>query len=342
MPGVKSHDRAVKRLSDFRGGQILGNGPVQRHFMRCHFGKCIRPIKSGRRIIMNYILENEFLKVEFSDKGGEMQSIVGKKSGVEYLWQGNPEFWTGRAYNLFPICGRLTGGKYIYKGKEYEMNLHGFVRDSVMDAKKKSGTELVFILRSDDELKKNYPFDFVYTLRYLLDGNRIKTVYEISNEGEGPMYFAVGGHPGFNVPLGGEGSFEDYYLEFDCEKQMKLLVMTPLFFTGKTENYPLENGKILRLRHSLFEKDALFFTDMCKCVTLKSDKSEKYVRLEYPDMRNLGIWHKPNTKAPYVCIEPWSSVPSYDGKTDDLETKNQMEKLSSGENFVSGFDIEIG
>ncbi len=291
---------------------------------------------------MNYTIENKKLKVVFSDVGGEMQNLINKENGTEYLWQGNPEYWTGRAYNLFPICGRLTEGKYTYKGKEYEMNLHGFVRSSLMQANKISDTEIEFTLKSDSELKNIYPFDFVYTLRYVLDENRVKTVYEIANTGNEAMYFAVGGHPGFNVPLGNDGKFEDYYLEFDCQKDMKLLVMTPLFFTGKTEDYPLENGKILHLEHSLFEKDALFFTDMCKCVTLKSDKSEKFVRLEYPCMRNLGIWHKPQTKAPYLCIEPWSSVPSTDGKVDDLETKNQMEKLPAGENFVSGFDIIIG
>ena len=291
---------------------------------------------------MNYTIENKKLKVVFSDVGGEMQNLINKENGTEYLWQGNPEYWTGRAYNLFPICGRLTEGKYTYKGKEYEMNLHGFVRNSLMQANKISDTEIEFTLKSDSGLKNIYPFDFVYTLRYVLDENRVKTVYEIANTGNEAMYFAVGGHPGFNVPLGNDGKFEDYYLEFDCQKDMKLLVMTPLFFTGKTEDYPLENGKILHLEHSLFEKDALFFTDMCKCVTLKSDKSEKFVRLEYPCMRNLGIWHKPQTKAPYLCIEPWSSVPSTDGKVDDLETKNQMEKLPAGENFVSGFDIIIG
>ena len=291
---------------------------------------------------MNYIIENEKVRVEFSDIGGEMQSLVLKSSGSEYLWQGDPAYWAGRAYNLFPICGRLTEGKYTYKGKEYEMNIHGFIRNSLMKVNKISDTEIAFTLVSDGEIKKQYPFDFTYTVTYILDDTRVKTVYSVVNEGDEPMYFAVGGHPGFNVPINGGESFADHYLEFDCVKPMEWMKMTPLFYTGVNEPYPMTDGRIIELDHSLFSEDARFFTNMCKAVTLKSRKSDVFVRLEYPKMRNLGIWHKPQTEAPYICIEPWSSVPSFDGRVDDLETKNQMEKLMPRDEYIGGFDIIIG
>ena len=291
---------------------------------------------------MIYTIENDKIKVDFSDIGGEMQSLVNKANGKEYLWQGNPEFWAGRAYNLFPICGRLTEGKYTYEGEAYEMNLHGFVRNSLMKVEQKSATEIAFVLESDEEIKKQYPFDFIYTVTYILDGARVKTVYNIKNTGAKPMYFAVGGHPGFNVPINEGECFEDYYLEFDCVKPMEWMQMTPLFYTGRNVPYPMTDGKIIELTHSLFSEDARFFTNMCKNVTMKSKKSDSFVRLEYPKMRNLGIWHKPRTEAPYLCIEPWSSVPSFDGKVDDIETKNQMEKLDSAQTYEGGFDIIIG
>lgn len=75
---------------------------------------------------MLYTIFNDFIEVTISDVGAELQSIRSKSDGTEYLWQGNPEFWAGRAYNLFPICGRLTEGRYTFEGKTYEMNLHGF------------------------------------------------------------------------------------------------------------------------------------------------------------------------------------------------------------------------
>lgn len=291
---------------------------------------------------MIFTIENEILRVDISDTGAELQSIKSKADGTEYLWQGDPEYWTGRASNLFPICGRLTEGKYTYKGKTYEMNLHGFARHSVFSAEKPSETEIRFTLTSSDELKKQYPFDFEYTVTYKLCGSSLDCRYGVKNTGSDIMYFGLGGHPGFNVPLTENENFEDYFLEFDCVKPMRLVCMSPLFYLGRTEPYPLKDGKVIELKHGLFSEDALFFTDMCGHVTLKSKKSDKFVRMEYPDMKFLGIWHKPRTEAPYLCIEPWSSLPSYDGKVDDLETKNEMMTLGGGEGCDKGFNITVG
>lgn len=291
---------------------------------------------------MLYTLENSEIKVVFSDKGGEMQSIVNKSNGLEYLWQGNAQYWAGRAYNLFPICGRLTEGKYTYRGKEYEMNLHGFLRDSIVALSEKTENSLTFVLSSNDVTYAQYPFNFIFKLKYTVEGKRITTSFNVTNIGEETMYYGVGGHPGFNVPLNDGEKYEDYYLEFDCVKPMERLIMTPLFNTGRTEPYPMTDGKIIELSHDLFSDDARFFTNMCKKVTLKSKKSDCFVRLEYPDMVNLGIWHKPQTDAPYICIEPWSTLPSYDGIVDDLETKYEMTVLKPLESKTSGFDIIIG
>ena len=291
---------------------------------------------------MNYTIENEKIKVEISDKGGEMQSIVLKKDGTEYLWQGNANYWAGRAYNLFPICGRLFDGKYTYKGKTYEMNLHGFLRDSLTEAEKLASDKIRFTLLSNDELKQQYPFDFKVSVTYTLCDTKITTTLEVVNTGNEAMFFGFGGHPGFNVPLSDGEKFEDYYLEFDCVKPAERIGMTPFFRTGKTAPFALKDGKILELDHSLFDNDAIFLTNMCKRVTLKSKNSDKFVRVEYPGMQNLGFWHKPQTDAPYVCIEPWCSLPAFDSQIDDLETKYQMTKLGAGEKYENGFDIIIG
>ena len=65
---------------------------------------------------MFYTIENQKIKVTVSDLGAEMTSLVLKKTNTEYLWQADPEYWAGQAYNLFPICGRLWDGKYTYQG----------------------------------------------------------------------------------------------------------------------------------------------------------------------------------------------------------------------------------
>ncbi len=290
---------------------------------------------------MNYIIENELVKVEISDKGAELQSIILKSDGCEYLWQGDEKYWKGRAYNLFPICGRLYDGKYTFMGKTYEMNLHGFARDSVFSTEQISDTEITFTLTANDVTRAQYPFEFEFKITYVLTGTEIDTRFYVKNNDEKRMFFALGGHPGFNVPLTDDERFEDYYLEFDEVTDIKKYIFTPFYDTGKIEPYALRDGKILDLDHRLFDDDAKFFTNISRAVTLKSKTGTKTVRLEYPEMQNIGVWHAKNSDAPYVCIEPWRSIPGRDGQIDDLVTKEQMTRLMSGGTYQINFKIII-
>lgn len=292
--------------------------------------------------MMEYILENEQLKVTVSDAGAEIRSIVGKKTGTEYLWQGDPTYWSGRAPVLFPICGRLTEGKYTWKGQTYEMNLHGFARRSVFTAEKVGDHTVTFLFTANEETKKMYPFDFEFRMTYTLTDSTVECRYDVKNEKESDLPFAVGGHPGFNVPMEAGKKFEDYRLEFACAKEARELVFSDTCFdTGKTRAFPLEEGRILPLRHSLFDIDAVFLTDMCHKVTLGTPGGTRSLTLSFKGFPHVGFWHKPRTKAPYVCIEPWCSVPSPDGVIDDFATKKELTHLKKGESYTNAFEITI-
>ncbi len=292
---------------------------------------------------MLYTIENEQIRVEISDRGAEIMSIVGKKSGHEYLWQGDAKYWASRATVLFPICGRLTEGKYTYEGKEYEMVLHGFNKLSDHKVVAQTKESVTFELTSDEETKKIYPFDFIFRMTYTLDGASVKTHFTVINEKEKDLPFSVGGHPGFNIPFVEGEAFEDYYLEFENAVPCRRLVMSPTcYYTGETEEFPLKDGKVLELRHELFANDAIFLTGTDRTVSLKSVKNDRAVTVKFDDrMVNLGFWQKPNTDAPYVCIEPWTGVPAYDGKIDDFATKNLFTHLGKGETYENEFTITI-
>lgn len=55
---------------------------------------------------MKYELKNEFLSVTLTTFGGTFTSIK-DRYGIEYLWQGNEQYWKGQAPILFPICGSI-------------------------------------------------------------------------------------------------------------------------------------------------------------------------------------------------------------------------------------------
>lgn len=277
---------------------------------------------------MLYELKNNELSVTVSDLGAELTSVR-CASGCEYLWQGNPDYWTGRAPLMFPICGRLFTGKYTYEGKTYEMSsTHGFARSSVFDVERVGEDTLRFFLEANAQTKEIYPFDFLLTVEYRLTGNRLDTCMTVRNTGDAVLPAVMGFHPGFNVPLDSEGSFEDWRLEFseDCSPD-EILMSDTCFLTGKRRAYPLEKGRILRLRHSLFDVDAVFMSNVAHSVTLCSDKSARFVKMEYPDLPYLGVWHKPRSNAPYACIEPWRGLPSFDGQVDDFAQKSDMLRL---------------
>ena len=155
------------------------------------------------------------------------------------------------------------------------------------------------------------------------------------------MYFALGAHPGFRLPLEANCSFEDYFIEFAEETPVKELVMEACYMTDETVPAEMKDGKIIELKHNLFDNDAVFMQDISKRVTLKAKNGKKSVTLYYPDMKYLGLWHKPKTSAPYVCIEPWLSVPAYYQKVDDLETKRDMLLLEAGESYETYIEITL-
>ena len=162
-----------------------------------------------------FILENEVLKVQIASKGAELQSIVNKIFGIDYLWNGNPAFWAKHSPVLFPIVGSLKNNTYSYMGKSYQLPRHGFARDMDFEAEKHSQKEIIFLLKSNAETKKNYPFDFEFRIRYQISGDELSTEYIVSNTGNSILLFSVGGHPAFRLPLTPDTVFSDYHLKFE-------------------------------------------------------------------------------------------------------------------------------
>ena len=291
---------------------------------------------------MIYTISNDKLTVQVNSQGAQLWSVKTNCDDCEYLWQGDAAYWAMRATVLFPICGRLFGGKYTWEGKEYEMVIHGIVKNAEFRLVNQGPNFIILEKTADEETRAAYPFDFKLRLSYRLEGLTLHEYAEITNTGKGDLPFSFGGHPGFNVPMNGIGNFTDYYLEFSSATEPKRLLFSPTcFLNGRDEPLPLENGRTLPLRHDLFDDDAIFIRQMADSVTLKSKCTTKSVTLTYPGFRFLGFWHKPKTEAPYVCIEPWYGIPSTDGTVDDFSHKQAMDLLPAGTSQTLTFSIRI-
>ncbi len=286
-------------------------------------------------------IENNFLCLRVSTLGAEMMSLC-SASGREYLWQGDPAYWEGRAPLLFPFIARLTNNSYTLHGKTYPMSIHGFASAMEFIPVKNTGEELVLELTDNAETRRQYPFAFCLRVTFRLNENSLEIGYRVENRSTQTMPFAIGGHPGFRV--GGEAGdcFEDYTLEFSQSCQPDRVGFTEnVFLSGEDRPYPLEDGNKLPLRHGLFDDDAIILKNMDRKVTLKSAAHRRTLTVSFPDFPYLGFWHWPKTDAPYICIEPWTSLPSRQDVVEEFTCKSDMIQLHAGNTFETTWSIAI-
>lgn len=286
-------------------------------------------------------IQNEHLTVRIEERGAQLLSIKDKE-GTEYLWQGDDRYWEERSPILFPYIARMTDRKYQLFGKTYEMDIHGFAKDMTFSPVEESETKVVLVIGNNEVTYAQYPYEFKFYVTYELDGGKLMMTYKVENRDEKTMYFGIGGHPGLNVPFEEGTVFEDYCLMFDEKTDAKRVGMTDdCFVNGEENEFPLVDHQILPLRHELFDHDAVIFHHMPKKITLMSPKAKKKVHVTYPDVEYLGLWHAVETDAPYVCVEPWSSLPSRKDIIEDLETQPSIMSLESGKQHVCRIGIEI-
>ena len=290
---------------------------------------------------MDHIIKNEALTVTVSEHGAQLRSILGA-GGTEYLWQGDPKYWPNRDLTLFPFVARLFGGRYSLDGKIYQLPIHGLAPYRGFTAAEDNGTRLVLELQSDAETREQYPRDFTFRVIHELSGNILTVTYEVVNRDTRPMFFGLGGHPGFNVPLKEGLRFEDYRLRFPAGCRPTRVGFTPdCFVSGEDTPWPLEDGCSIPLSHALFDNDAVVLRDMCREVTLESPLDRHSVTVTLPQMPYLGLWHMPKTDAPYVCIEPWLSLPAKAGETTVFENRPDLVRLDPGETYRSAWSIAV-
>ena len=293
-------------------------------------------------------LKSDYLQVEFKSLGGALSSIK-DKDGVEYLWQGDPTYWSGQAPVLFPICGSVRNDRVLYdkedgsqvKGK---IPRHGLVRKKEFDLVEQNKNSVTFAIEDDEEMYANYPYHFRLEITYTVTGKTIRTQYKIYNkESEKSMPYFIGGHPGFNCPLLDDEVYEDYYLEF--EKPETCTVPKPFPETGmldlKDRNSWLNNQKEIDLNYDFFSYDAVTLDKLeSRTVALRSRKHDKGLKLHFEEFSNLIVWSTLN-KGPFIALEPWSGLSTSIEEGDRLEDKKDVKILKPGRFEQLGFDIEI-
>ncbi len=287
-------------------------------------------------------LKNEQLSIIVSEKGAELQSIK-DANGKEYLWQGDPQYWNRRSPILFPLVCSVNNDTYRVDGKEYHLPRHGFARDTDFTLIYQSDRKVTFALESSEETKKVYPYDFMLSVSYVLDENKIGVIWHVHNTDTREIHFQIGGHPAFNVPDMKPGEDQQGRIRMDNTDPMDAL-HSYLDGSHEMDEVPFieaEDG-VMEFSNNTWRNDSI---KIHKCQLHRAELLNKACKAEVTvEFRTpvVAFWSPYGKQAPFVCIEPWYGIGDPRGFDGEFKDKPLMNHLQPGASFMSRYTITIG
>lgn len=246
---------------------------------------------------MNVTIKNEFAAVTCQTHGAELLSyrMADKK---EYMWQKDPDFWAKCSPVLFPYVGPVPETVTIH-GKEYKIPRHGFVKDTDFEIAEQGDEYVILRTMANENTREAYPYDFIFTVTFRLNGPALDVIYGVENRGSEEMPFLIGGHPGFFCPMEEGEAFTDYMLQFEDE-----------------------DVEDVHLNYPMFDHDAILFQNLKnRSVKLIHQNTTKGIQFDFPDYLSVAFWTPIGKQAPFLCIEPWCA-----GTLEQVSCTNMLEK----------------
>jgi aldose 1-epimerase len=290
---------------------------------------------------MEYILENEFLKVTLTAWGAQIKSVICKADGSERIWQADPAVWGYHTPILFPHTGKVCNNTIVAKNQEFVAKQHGFAREMTHKYLDQTGDTVRFLLCDDAFTHSRWPYRFRLISAFRLEGCTLHHTLTVENQDELPMPYGIGYHPAFAVPFDRKHTAEDYVLRFS---QME----SPLCVSCLPQG--LVTDKCYSLGSNLTEiavDETLFANDSHCMVNLRSNTLGLYekdtgrgVVCHIKDFPYTLIWSKPGVPK-FVCIEPWMSLPSPEHGSSHWEEKPAAFILAPGQSQSVTLSMEF-
>lgn len=286
-------------------------------------------------------IESGNVKAQIDTHGGQLLSL--KKGDTEYMWQRDPALWGECAPVLFPVVGRQKENRIVVNGRSFPMPMHGFLRNMELETVEAEEGRLTLRLQSDEETKKMYPWDFSFRMTFALAGDTLTQSFLVENRDAEPMYFCLGGHPGFRVPLAEGEKFSEYKLVF--EKKEPLVsdgLAEGVILPEETYELPAE-GNELAINEDMFQKgNTLIFENLQSSFVELTGPAGRGVRVSFGDFSTLAFWTKGTPdNAPFLCIEPWCGMGMRAGEEAELAQKAGVISLLPGEAYSAAFSITV-
>ena len=290
---------------------------------------------------MRYVLNNPPWRAVADTLGGELISC--EKNGVEHVWTGDAAYWTGHAPILFPVVCALKNGRTSFGGMPFSMKQHGFARRLEFTPLRVAEDRISMVLTDSPETREMYPYSFSLTVTHTLTDNGFKTEYEVLNTNASVLPFAIGGHAGFMCPLLPGEAFSDYRIVFEKKENPAAMLLNDdsLLSEGLTRDVLEEDGTVLPAAVLARSESALIFPHLAsRRLLFENSKTGKGLVFTFGNFVNLGIWTPPGKDAPFLCLEPWQGLPSYDTDSWIFEEKADVVFLPAGQIFRAEYEMQ--
>ena len=214
------------------------------------------------------------------------------------------------------------------------MGRHGFARDMEFEVTNQNASAITFTLIRNNVTLEKYPFQFKFDIIYSIKDKKLQVAYRVVNKGDinQKLYFSVGGHPAFKLPVLPGTDYTDYWLEFNKKENAG---RWPISAEGLIKEQPIPlmtDTHRLPLVKELFYTDAIVLKKLnSTSVKLASSQYGEIFDFDFTGFPYLGIWAAKG--ADFVCIEPWCGIADSVNSNQQLIEKEGINVLDSTDQF---------
>lgn len=279
--------------------------------------------------------------------GAQLMSL--RKGESEYLWQGDSNWWPRRAPILFPIVGVLKDSKAESAEGTITLARHGLARLNQFEVVEQSASSVTLKLKSTEETREAYPYDFELKLIFSVAGDTLTQTYEVTNPANVVLPFTLGAHPAFNIPIPDveASSLNHYHLLFthswtsygpSITDEGLCDYTTPQRLIVDSDTLPLSWELIDR------EKTITLENVPDRRITLAASTeapSEAHgIQMDFEGFDYLGIWSA-TPGCPFVALEPWCGIADTVDCDGIFEHKPGIISLEPGQSIAKTLNIRV-
>ena len=292
-------------------------------------------------------ISSNSLTASIDTMGAQLMSL--RKGESEYLWQGDANWWPRRAPILFPIVGVLKDGKADSAEGTVSLARHGLARLNQFEVVEQSASSVTLQLKSTEETRKSYPYDFELRLIFSVDGDTLTQTYEVNNPANVVLPFTLGAHPAFNIPIPGveAASLDQYHLLFTHSWTSYGPSITDDGLCDYTTPQKLiVDSDTLPLSWELIDREKTITLEDVpdRRITLVANaeaSSEAHgIQMDFEGFDYLGIWSAA-PGCPFVALEPWCGIADTVDCDGIFEHKPGIISLEPGQSIAKTLNIRV-